>query len=191
MFSPSVEGDSTPDASPGPSHTPSQPDSKEVASAIKPSLRSKMSLFSSSSAPVPKKSSSFFGRRISSGTSTPKTLVVPTETSFHPNGSIEDMIMCVQLRSDTVYSTSYPLFFRRKLKALVGFFRSKHDRALALQVIAVSAAEKDPHSVFVGLVLMTYRGIVLLLSGYRAAPVFGHRKLFEGAISERPPMNTE
>jgi hypothetical protein len=39
---------------------------------------------------------------------------------------------------------------------------------LALQALAVSAARSDIHSVFAGLVLMTYHGVVLLLSGYQA-----------------------
>lgn len=69
----------------------------------------------------------------------------------------------------------------------MGFFGFKHDRKLALQALAVSAAKKDVHSVFAGwvsrrsgphsfihfvfqtsLVLMTYHGVVLLLSGYQA-----------------------
>ncbi|KAJ8077400.1 hypothetical protein PM082_001830 [Marasmius tenuissimus] len=42
-------------------------------------------------------------------------------------------------------------------------------------------SREGPHSVFAGLVLVTYRGIVLLLTGYQAdktqihtAPLFGH-----------------
>ncbi len=65
---------------------------------------------------------------------------------------------------------------------MVGFFGFKHDRALALRALAVSAAKSDvvsdllrlyahltrtQHSVFAGLVLMTYYGVVLLLSGWQ------------------------
>lgn len=67
----------------------------------------------------------------------------------------------------------------------MGFFGFKHDRKLALKALAVAAARNDTHSVFAGsvnsvslfwiqislkirLVLMTYHGVVLLLSGYQA-----------------------
>jgi hypothetical protein len=50
----------------------------------------------------------------------------------------------------------------------VGFFGYNHDRKLALRALAVSANGTDVHSVFAGLTLMTYYGIVLLMSGYQA-----------------------
>ncbi|KAK1233739.1 Mitochondrial outer membrane protein iml2 [Marasmius sp. AFHP31] len=167
VFPSGLEGYSTPATSPGPSRAPSQLDLKEVASAIKPSLKPKASSSSLSSAPVPKKSSSFFGRWTSSGTSTPNTLTVPTETAFPPDGPIEDMIVCATAFGYGLFNLVFSLL-PKKVQSLVGFFGFKHDRALALQALAVSAAGKDPHSVFAGLVLMTYRGIVLLLSGYQA-----------------------
>ncbi|KAJ3561115.1 hypothetical protein NP233_g10392 [Leucocoprinus birnbaumii] len=53
-------------------------------------------------------------------------------------------------------------------RSVVGFFGFKHDRKLALKALAVAAARNDTHSVFAGLVLMTYHGVVLLMSGYQA-----------------------
>lgn len=50
----------------------------------------------------------------------------------------------------------------------MGFFGFNHDRKLALRALAVSANGTDVHSVFAGLTLMTYYGIVLLMSGYQA-----------------------
>ena len=50
----------------------------------------------------------------------------------------------------------------------MGFLGFKHDRKLALRALAVSAAQNDVHSVFASLTLMTYHGVVLLLSGYQA-----------------------
>ena len=50
----------------------------------------------------------------------------------------------------------------------MGFFGYNHDRKLALRALAVSANGTDVHSVFAGLTLMTYYGIVLLMSGYQA-----------------------
>lgn len=68
---------------------------------------------------------------------------------------------------------------------VVGFLGYNHDRQLALKALAVSAARSDVHAVFSGyaiayfprnmphvcmsrLVLMTYYGVVLLMSGYQA-----------------------
>jgi hypothetical protein len=53
-------------------------------------------------------------------------------------------------------------------RSVVGFFGFNHDRKLALRALAVSANGTDVHSVFAGLALMTYYGIVLLTSGYQA-----------------------
>ena len=72
---------------------------------------------------------------------------------------------------------------------MVGFFGFKHDRKLALKALSLAASKEDVHGVFAGsvnafgcrvwseflmqfalsrLVLMTYHGVVLLLSGYQA-----------------------
>lgn len=53
-------------------------------------------------------------------------------------------------------------------RSVVGFFGFNHDRKLALRALAVSANGSDVHSVFAGLALMTYYGVVLLMSGYQA-----------------------
>jgi len=54
------------------------------------------------------------------------------------------------------------------LRSVVGFFGFNHDRKLALRALAVSASGNDVHSVFAGLSLITYYGVVLLMSGYQA-----------------------
>lgn len=83
------------------------------------------------------------------------------------------------------------------LRTVVGFLGYNHDRQLALQALAVSAARSDVHAVFAGcvfsvlillwwgtflefksdtflsvvdsrLVLMTYYGVILLMTGYQA-----------------------
>ncbi|KAJ3890761.1 hypothetical protein GG344DRAFT_48839 [Lentinula edodes] len=59
----------------------------------------------------------------------------------------------------------------KKAQSVAGLFGFAHSRRLALQALAVSAeyaAEGEVHGVFAGLVLMTYHGVVLLLSGYQA-----------------------
>jgi hypothetical protein len=53
-------------------------------------------------------------------------------------------------------------------RSVVGFFGFNHDRRLALRTLALSASGSDVHSVFAGLALMTYYGVVLLTSGYQA-----------------------
>lgn len=54
------------------------------------------------------------------------------------------------------------------VKRIVGWLGFQHDRKLALRALAVSAEKSDVHAVFAGLSLMTYHGVVLLLSGYQA-----------------------
>ncbi|KAL0581646.1 Mitochondrial outer membrane protein iml2 [Marasmius crinis-equi] len=165
VFPSGLEGYSTPAASPGPSRVPSQADLHQAVSAIKPSLKPKTSTTSLTLPPTPKKATSFFGRWTSSGTSTPNTLAVPTE--LPPDGPIEDLIVCGTAFGYGLFNLVFSLL-PKKIQSVVGIFGFKHDRALALEALAVSAARKDTHSVFAGLVLMTYRGVVLLLSGYQA-----------------------
>ncbi|KAG7095511.1 hypothetical protein E1B28_006250 [Marasmius oreades] len=120
-----------------------------------------------SSIPSARKGSSFFGRLTSSGSSTPTTPIFPEGTPLPPDGPIEDLIVCGTAFGYGLFNLVFSLL-PKKIQSLVGFLGFKHDRNLALQALAVSAAKKDVHSVFAGLVLMTYRGIVLLLSGYQA-----------------------
>lgn len=54
------------------------------------------------------------------------------------------------------------------VQGVAGLLGYKHDRALALRALAYAAARDDTHSVFAGLVLMTYNGVVLLLAGWQA-----------------------
>ncbi|KDQ54513.1 hypothetical protein JAAARDRAFT_38183 [Jaapia argillacea MUCL 33604] len=79
-----------------------------------------------------------------------------------------------------------------KVKGLVGFFGYNHDRKLALQALAVSAAKKDVHAVFAGLSLMTYHGVVLLLSGYQAdeAHIIKQYRAIVDNVSERYPTGS-
>lgn len=59
-------------------------------------------------------------------------------------------------------------FLHPLCRGLVGFLGFQHDRRLALRALALSASKSDVHSVFSGLVLMTYHGVVLLMSGWQA-----------------------
>jgi hypothetical protein len=72
-----------------------------------------------------------------------------------------------------------------KARSVVGFFGFQHDRKLALKALAFSASRNDVHSTFAGygrtfvtgdrglighyrLGLMTYLGVILLMSGWQA-----------------------
>ncbi|KAF9269546.1 hypothetical protein L218DRAFT_953162 [Marasmius fiardii PR-910] len=162
VFPTGLDDYSTPATTPGPSRKPSQPNLREVTSALKP----KASMSSLTPTPV-KKGPGFFGRFTASGSSTPITPTFTEGTLLPPDGPIEDLIICGTAFGYGLFNLVFSLL-PKKIQSLVGFFGFKHDRNLALQALAVSAAKKDVHSVFAGLVLMTYRGIVLLLSGYQA-----------------------
>ena len=77
------------------------------------------------------------------------------------------------------------------LRSVVGFFGFNHDRKLALRALAVSANGTDVHSVFAGLALMTYYGIVLLMSGYQADEKYilkQYRAIVDKCVYLRPYM---
>ncbi|KAH9930772.1 uncharacterized protein B0H18DRAFT_993499 [Fomitopsis serialis] len=89
------------------------------------------------------------------------------ETRVHAErGSVDELIL-----SGTAFGALFNLVFSllpAKIRGVVGFLGFTSDRKLALQALAVSANYTDVHGVFAGLALMTYHGVVLLLSGYQA-----------------------
>ncbi|KAK7062759.1 Mitochondrial outer membrane protein iml2 [Paramarasmius palmivorus] len=164
VFPNGLEGYSTPAASPLPSRRPSQPDLRQDASEklSVPTLTPKPSL--SSLATSSKKGSGFFGRWTGTGSPSASTAPLPSPAQ---DGPIEDLIVCGTAFGFGLFNLVFSLL-PKKVQSVVGFFGFKHDRRLALQALAVAAAKKDVHSVFAGLVLMTYHGVVLLFSGYQA-----------------------
>ncbi|KAG2106816.1 outer membrane protein Iml2/Tetratricopeptide repeat protein 39 [Suillus discolor] len=115
------------------------------------------------SKPTTASKSGFFSRWFAP----PASVAAPGTITNPPSGPVEELVL-----SGTAFG--YGLFnlvlslLPAKIRNVVGFFGFNHDRMLALQALAVSAARSDIHSVFAGLVLMTYHGVVLLLSGYQA-----------------------
>ncbi|KAF8163824.1 mitochondrial outer membrane protein IML2 [Crassisporium funariophilum] len=110
--------------------------------------------------------SGFFSRWV--GTSSTPSL--PLQTEDHrviPDGPVEDLIVAGTAFGFGLFNLVFSLL-PKKVQGLVGFLGFKHDRKLALQALALSAEKEDVHGVFAGLVLMTYHGVVLLLSGYQA-----------------------
>ncbi|KAI0664762.1 outer membrane protein Iml2/Tetratricopeptide repeat protein 39 [Cubamyces menziesii] len=128
------------------------------------SIRSEAS-GSSSQVTVPKPAKSGFFSRF-----TGATLTVPTTPSapvVAEEGSIDELILSGTAFGYGLFNLVFSLL-PAKIRGVVGFLGFNHDRKLALQSLAVSAARSDVHSVFAGLSLMTYHGVVLLLSGYQA-----------------------
>ncbi|KAI0345249.1 hypothetical protein BDW22DRAFT_1354152 [Trametopsis cervina] len=84
-----------------------------------------------------------------------------------PEGPIEELIMSGTAFGYVLFNLVFSLL-PAGVRGVVGFLGFKHDRRLALKALAVSANQKDVHSTFASLVLMTYYGVVLLLTGYQA-----------------------
>ncbi|KAF8132977.1 hypothetical protein EV363DRAFT_1327081 [Boletus edulis] len=100
----------------------------------------------------------------------PSTSVPPVlGTRNNPStcGAIEELILSGAAFGYGLFNLVLSLL-PSKVRTVVGFLGYNHDRQLAIQALAVSAARSDIHSVFAGLVLMTYYGVVLLLTGYQA-----------------------
>ncbi|KAJ7722076.1 hypothetical protein DFH07DRAFT_1067489 [Mycena maculata] len=94
-----------------------------------------------------------------------------------PEGSVEEMVVAGTAFGFGLFNLVFSLL-PKKVQALVGLLGFKHDRALALRALALSAGVspdgsgaatgRDVHGVFAGLVLMTFHGVVLLMAGYQA-----------------------
>ncbi|KAL0946369.1 hypothetical protein HGRIS_012600 [Hohenbuehelia grisea] len=129
---------------------------------------------------------SFFGRwgRSSSSLTVPNSAAL--DASF--DGPVEEMIVSGTAFGYGLFNLVFSLL-PKKVQGVVGFFGFKHDRKAALQALAVSAAKTDVHSVFSGLVLMTYHGAVLLVSGYQAdeAHILKQYKAIVDKIEPRYP----
>ncbi|KAF5337705.1 hypothetical protein D9758_017342 [Tetrapyrgos nigripes] len=169
VFPAGLEGYSTPAASPSVSRKSSNPNLSSAATE-RLTLKPKASTGNLSTISNAAKSS-FFGRwGGGSSASTSSTLAVPqvdANGALVADGPVEDLIVAGTAFGFGLFNLVFSLL-PKKVQSLVGFFGFKHDRKLALEALAVSAAKKDVHSVFAGLVLMTYHGVVLLLSGYQA-----------------------
>ncbi|KAH9852714.1 outer membrane protein Iml2/Tetratricopeptide repeat protein 39 [Lenzites betulinus] len=123
--------------------------------------------------------SGFFSRFTGSTLSVPQTPHVPI---IAQEGSVDELILSGTAFGYGLFNLVFSLL-PAKIRGVVGFFGFNHDRKLALQALAVSAAKTDVHAVFAGLSLMTYHGVVLLLSGYQANEV--HIMKQYGAIVDK------
>lgn len=128
---------------------------------------------SSSYATLPAAVPSLFGRWTGS-TNVASTPNIAVHHHHHhpelptiPDGPVEELIVAGTAFGFGLFNLVFSLL-PRKVQGLVGFLGFKHDRKLALRALSLAALKKDVHGVFAGLVLMTYHGGVLLLSGYQA-----------------------
>ncbi|SJL17453.1 related to Mitochondrial outer membrane protein IML2 [Armillaria ostoyae] len=164
VFPNGLDGYRTPAASPSVSRRPSNPSIRSVSTnATKTSFFSKWSGGS--------------------------TLAVPQP--IIPEGPVDELIISGTAFGFGLFNLVFSLLPKR-VQGVVGFFGFKHDRKLALQALAVSAAKTDVHSVFAALVLMTYHGVVLLLSGYQAdeAHILKQYGAMIASVSERYPTGS-
>ncbi|KAK7036209.1 mitochondrial outer membrane protein [Favolaschia claudopus] len=124
-----------------------------------------------------------------------------------PEGPVEEMIVAGVAFGFGLFNLVFSLLPKR-VQSLVGLLGFKHDRALALRALAVSAGlnildddgtlssegstGRDVHGVFAGLVLMTFHGVVLLLSGYQAdeARIIRRYKAIVDGIESRYPTGS-
>ncbi|THH16482.1 hypothetical protein EW146_g4161 [Bondarzewia mesenterica] len=192
VFPVGVDDYATPATSRAPSRKPSNLSLKSHATSI-----ASANSFSAASTAlsISTKSTGFFGRwgtsltisRASSGASTP---VTPT-TPLPEDGPVEELIVSGAAFGYGLFNLVLSLL-PGKVKSVVGFFGFNHDRKLALQALAVSAAKNDVHAVFAGLSLMSYHGVVLLLSGYQAneAHIIKQYKVIVEKLESRYPTGT-
>ncbi|KIY72518.1 hypothetical protein CYLTODRAFT_417906 [Cylindrobasidium torrendii FP15055 ss-10] len=146
VFPNGLEGYKTPSATP--------------AVSRKPSLQSIASTASTSKPPARK---SFFSRITGS------TLAVPSgpPPALAQGGPVAELVIAGTAFGFGLFNLVFSLL-PKGVQSVVGFFGFKHDRKLALEALGVAANRTDVHGVFSGLVLMTYYGVVLLLSGWQA-----------------------
>ncbi|KAI9567191.1 outer membrane protein Iml2/Tetratricopeptide repeat protein 39 [Boletus coccyginus] len=124
---------------------------------------------SSPTHPAPQARSSGFLTRwgFVSSTSAPPTAPMLGTMNNPSSGEIEELILSGAAFGYGLFNLVFSLLPAR-VRTLVGILGYNHDRQLALQALAVSAARSDVHSVFAGLTLMTYYGVILLMTGYQA-----------------------
>ncbi|TEB21864.1 mitochondrial outer membrane protein IML2 [Coprinellus micaceus] len=103
------------------------------------------------------------------------------ESQGYQDGPVEELVVSGVAFGYGLFNLVFSLL-PKKVQGLVGFLGFQHDRPLALKALALSASKSDVHSVFSGLVLMTYHGVVLLLGGWQA-DVRGRVEEYEGVVA--------
>lgn len=127
---------------------------------------SSVSINSSTSTTTPSKPR-LLGRLLGlKSASSSTTLVTPEEAPL--NGPIEEMIVAGAAFGYGLFNLVLS-FLPAKLRTVIGFFGFKADRAASLRALTLaSTISTDPHSVFAGLVLLSYHSITLELLCWQA-----------------------
>ncbi|ETW86282.1 hypothetical protein HETIRDRAFT_471663 [Heterobasidion irregulare TC 32-1] len=198
VFPAGLDAYATPAASRRPSRKPSTvslaSQAPSTASTASSALPPAASPASASSVSLSSRATGFFGRWGSSLTASPRpatpvALAAPAVEG--EDGPVEELIVSGAAFGYGLFNLVLSLL-PGKVKSVVGFFGFDHDRKLALQALAVSAAKNDVHAVFAGLALMSYHGVVLLLSGYQAneAHIVKQYKIIVDKLEKRYPTGT-
>lgn len=121
--------------------------------------------------PTVKAVGGLFGRLTGKANSSQATLSIPStpiEKVMIPDGPIEELIVAGAAFGFGLFNLVFSLL-PNKVKRVVGLLGYQSDRRLGLEALNVAAGvENDVHSSFAALVLMTYNGVVLLLTGWQA-----------------------
>ncbi|KAF8604614.1 hypothetical protein BDV93DRAFT_537692 [Ceratobasidium sp. AG-I] len=159
-----------------PAHTPMvsrQPSTVGLASASAPASGTGTPFLTPGSAPTIKTAGGLFGRLTGKSTASQSTLSTSSgpgdDSSIAPNGPVEEVIVAGAAFGFGLFNLVFSLL-PNKVKRLVGFLGYQSDRRLGLEALNVAAGVgNDVHSSFAAyLVLMTYNGVVLLLTGWQA-----------------------
>jgi len=118
-----------------------------------------------SSLAAPSTGRSLFGRWASPSSTSLATPEVSGDSQ--PQGPLDELVVSGAAFGFGLFNLVFSLL-PGSVKRVVGLFGFQSDRQLGLRALAVAAKGKDVHSNFAALVLMTYQGVVLLMSGYQA-----------------------
>ncbi|PPR07452.1 hypothetical protein CVT26_013483 [Gymnopilus dilepis] len=178
---PTIAADHQTDPSTSPAHLLKKPSAVSLLSGSTPAspTLAPISAFST-------KSSGLFARWTSP--SSPSLPLKPNSIHIQEDGPVEDLIVAGTASGFGLFNLVFSLL-PKKVQGLVGFLGFKHDRKLALAALSLASTKNDVHGVFAGLVLMTYYGVVLLLSGYQANEqniLVEYRAIIERAYDKYP-----
>ncbi|KAJ3717060.1 hypothetical protein C8R42DRAFT_187904 [Lentinula raphanica] len=178
----------TPSVTPSPADSPAiTPKTSSSNLSLQPPTSSTISKTPPIRPPTKQSSSSFFGlasrwasgssSSVSSSSSSSSSSRLPsTPDGANETGNTEEI---QNLKNLIIAGTAFGFglfnlvfsLLPKRVQSVAGLFGFAHSRRLALEALSVSAsyaAEGEVHGVFAGLVLMTYHGVVLLVSGYQA-----------------------
>lgn len=160
-----------------------------VTPSATPTISRKPSSISMATPPVSSGKPGFFGKW---GSLTPTSSKPPSPSlSPQPEGPIDEFIVSGAAFGFGLFNLIFSLL-PAKVRNVVGWFGFQSDRKLALHALAVAAVKTDSHAVFAGLTLMTYHGVVLLMSGWQADSnhILRQYRAIVDSLAERYPTGS-